>query len=33
MKGYMNIEEAIRNPKVRKPIKTVWNPKMVSWFD
>jgi hypothetical protein len=33
MKGYMNIEEAIRNPKVGKPIRTVWDPKTVFWFD
>jgi hypothetical protein len=33
MKEYMNIEEAIWNPKVRKPIETTWDSKTVSWFD
>jgi hypothetical protein len=33
MKEYMNVEEAIRNLEVGKPIETVWDPKTVSWFN
>jgi hypothetical protein len=33
MKGYMNIEGAIGNPKVGKLIETVRDPKRVSWLD
>jgi hypothetical protein len=29
----MNIKEAIRNPRVRELIETIWNPEEVSWFD
>jgi hypothetical protein len=33
MKGYMNVEGAIGNPKVRELTETVWDPKTVSWFN